>query len=526
MIKAVIADDEIKICKLIQALGDWDRLGISVAGTASNGIEALDLVNQEHPDILITDIRMPGCDGIQLIEKVSSSSPETHIVIVSGYAEFSYAQAAVRHGVEDYLLKPINKEQLNECLTKIRDKIVHEQEAEEELETTLKRAETNTEALRASFLSDCLIDPGRKFTEDELQEHYQISVSGGTYQFLCAKTDGAPDNENQKFIWERMISELTKEMKGICREQVYLVQNSYLYGFLAYSSREQEPVRKALKSSLNRVLSLRGVFGDTKVTLATGYYVRDISQLGDAFLSAREMIKERLAMGTGKVLEWKNPGKALFEKRLLEGYNRDVSSALEFWSEDAIVDANETLCGEITGTKEADGREIYDTIIGAGTIFMTQLHLPDQSRQIEVYNEKCSNCPTKAQLMDVFCLFTMDLMHSVAQWRENDDDRTVRMAKQYIQNHYSEQITLEEVSSHLGLTQAYFSTFFKKKTGIGFAKYLMTVRVDAAKVLLKEGNYSVAEICTMVGYNDQRNFNRVFQQVTGVKPAVYRKLYG
>ncbi len=78
----------------------------------------------------------------------------------------------------------------------------------------------------------------------------------------------------------------------------------------------------------------------------------------------------------------------------------------------------------------------------------------------------------------------------------------------------------------MGLTQAYFSTFFKKKTGIGFAKYLMTVRVDAAKVLLKEGNYSVAEICTMVGYNDQRNFNRVFQQVTGVKPAVYRKLYG
>ena len=526
MINAVIADDEERICRLITILGDWERYGIRVTGTASNGIEALRLVQEQQADILITDIRMPGCDGIQLIEQVRNISPRIHIVIVSGYAEFKYAQAAVKYGVEDYLLKPINKELLNECLAKITGKIHEEQDADTRLETSSKIIETNTGAVRAALITDCLIDPGRVFTGEELRDHYHIDISGGTFQFICAKLDGVSDQDKERFIWDRFVSVFSKELKETCTEQIYHSQGSYMYGLLVYSARKQETVRKSLRNSMNAMLGLSGAFIDNQISLATGYPIADVSRMNEAFASAVEMIKERIVTGTGKVIEWKASRKVLYEKRLLEGYNRDAAGAVEVWSEEALRKANEKLCGGITGSRDACGREITDTVIAAGKIFLTLIHLPDQAGQERIFVEKCSDCPSEEELLAWFNEYTMSLMHDINERRDDEDDRYVRLAKQYISNHYAEQISLEEVSSYLGLTQAYFSTFFKKKTGIGFAKYLMNVRIDAAKVLLKEDNRPVAEICTMVGYNDLRNFNRVFEQLTGVKPAVYRKLYG
>ena len=119
MLKVVIADDEARILSLIRLLPDWDALGIEVAGTAGNGLEALALIERERPDILITDIRMPGCQGLELIERARRIVPDIEIIIISGYAHFEYAQTAIKLGVGDYLLKPIKKDELTATLSKL-----------------------------------------------------------------------------------------------------------------------------------------------------------------------------------------------------------------------------------------------------------------------------------------------------------------------------------------------------------------------------------------------------------------------
>ena len=122
--------------------------------------------------------------------------------------------------------------------------------------------------------------------------------------------------------------------------------------------------------------------------------------------------------------------------------------------------------------------------------------------------------------------FMLTKVNQMIALREEDSVRPVRLAKQYIHNHYQEQITLEEVSDYVGLTPAYFSVMFKKETEIGFAKYLINERLEGAKDLLRESTLSVADICRKVGYNDPKHFTRLFEKNVGVKPAVYRKLYG
>lgn len=142
MIKVVIADDEVRICQLILALVDWEALGLKVVGTAHNGLEAIAMVRTLQPNILITDIRMPGCSGLELIDQVKRDDQSLEIVIISGYAHFEYAQQAIKYGVGDYLLKPISKTELTATLQKLAGRIcAQKKNAEDEAQQKKKDAE-------------------------------------------------------------------------------------------------------------------------------------------------------------------------------------------------------------------------------------------------------------------------------------------------------------------------------------------------------------------------------------------------
>lgn len=118
MIKVVVADDEVKVCQLICNLVDWSTFDMEIVAVAHNGEEALEMVRQHEPDLLVTDIRMPGCDGLEMIARAKQLREDLDFVIISGYRHFEYAQSAIKYGVSDYLLKPIQKEELCSTLEK------------------------------------------------------------------------------------------------------------------------------------------------------------------------------------------------------------------------------------------------------------------------------------------------------------------------------------------------------------------------------------------------------------------------
>ena len=157
MWKVIIADDEKLICRLVQALVDWNSLGMEIVGTAENGPEALEFVKNLKPDILITDIRMPGCDGLELIKQTRSLSPDMEIVIISGYAHFEYAQTAISYGVGNYLLKPIKQNELLETLTKIAKRLENRQNNLESMDSVHRNSLNDLKRLRERLLHDVLM---------------------------------------------------------------------------------------------------------------------------------------------------------------------------------------------------------------------------------------------------------------------------------------------------------------------------------------------------------------------------------
>ena len=139
MLRVVLADDENKVLLLLQKLIDWEQLGYEIVGTASDGLRALELVREKQPHLLITDVRMPGCSGIELIQRAKDLQPDLHFIIISGYRKFEYAQNALKYGVEDYLLKPLKQEELTGILLRLSDKLGKEAALEFQLKKSGER---------------------------------------------------------------------------------------------------------------------------------------------------------------------------------------------------------------------------------------------------------------------------------------------------------------------------------------------------------------------------------------------------
>lgn len=159
MWKAIIADDEKLICRLIETLIDWESLDMEIVGKAENGLEALRMVEELHPHLLITDIRMPGCDGLELIRQARELSPNIEIVIISGYAHFEYAKTAIAYGVGSYILKPVNQAELNKTLQKIALRL-EERGKRERTEEDRESGQSAPQRRREELLRDLLEGKG------------------------------------------------------------------------------------------------------------------------------------------------------------------------------------------------------------------------------------------------------------------------------------------------------------------------------------------------------------------------------
>lgn len=529
MIKVVIADDEKHIGRLIETLVPWEEMGMKPVGFAANGLEALELLKKENPDILITDIRMPGCNGLELIEQARTVCKQLQIVVISGYANFEYAQSALRVGVRDYLLKPINKEELCDTMRKLKAKI-EEERLEAELHADSRETQKkDVSKLRQLLVERLLDEQGTRIGAEILKEQYHFSVQPGFFVGFCLRTDVRKNEGHDPILdvyEERMTQIFDSCLSRCCYDWSYYRHHFSIYGIINFAEDRLDDVKKVLRDGLNQMNAQNYLFGDVVFTLGVGSYEQGPEHLWDSLQHAKRAAKERLLRGNGKVIEYEEKNPVLYERKLLDQYSREMNHVLEVLSVEELARANDWFSHAVMETKGLQGYELYDIVLEAGNLFIVRLNLQNKADMVKKFRMACDFCADAEQLFASLHQFEKDLLEERMESYEQDSTRPVRQAKQYIQNHFQEQISLEEVSELVGFSSAYFSVLFKKETGLGFAKYLMQVRMEQAKVLLRETNLPVAEICKKVGYNDLKYFTQTFEKIAGVKPSVFRKLYG
>ena len=307
MLKVMIADDEERICQLIEALIDCDALHMEVIGVAHNGLEACDLVKKLRPDILITDIRMPGYSGLELIENIKASEENLEIIIISGYAHFAYAQTAIKFGVGDYLLKPINKEELTGTLQKLGKRIRESRRRAEDHQRIQQKSEADIRLFRTNLLNRLTEEHIWEPSLEELREKYHLQVREGIFQGFMVKVDCEDEEKigraGMDIILDKVQSLLGNSLSSRCEEIVMGAKGSSCIGILNYESEKTEEVRKVFRDCLNQLEGEKGIFGPIMFTAALGSVEKDAGSLQESVRQAGFIIEDRLLRGTGKLLE-------------------------------------------------------------------------------------------------------------------------------------------------------------------------------------------------------------------------------
>lgn len=529
MIKVIIADDEERICQLTKALVDWESLGMEISGIAHNGLEAIELVKLHNPQILITDIRMPGCNGLDLIQNVKKLIPNLEIIIISGYAHFEYAQNAIKYGVGDYLLKPINKSELNSTLEKLKQKIEDRQEVQEKTKRLVEKNKKDVSRLQRTLVEQLMEQKEVELSYEILQNEYGLCFQPGLFQAFWIKVDEYMENlvkSGLTIVIDKIAGLLERTLRPKCLELLVGQGYASCVGVLNYERKDQEDIRRLMKDCLNQLLAQRDILGHVTFSMALGCAVKEPEQIRDSMQEAIIIIQERFVKGTGRILDRMPEPSAIHEQNYLEKYLRQIKHSIEVMSTDEADGIVEELQGAMERTRDVRGSEILELVYSCGILFLSQIEMQERTQAGADFRERCEQCSSREGLFKQLKELQRSHISKIRQKHENDTERPIRLAKQYIQNHFSEQITLEEVSEFVGLSTAYFSVQFKKAEGEGFARYLIRVRIDQAKIFLRETNCSVSEICRKVGYNDLKHFTHTFEKITGVKPSVYRKLYG
>ena len=528
MLRVLIADDEERICQLIMALGEWQRLGLEVVGTAQNGPDALELVHALKPDILITDIRMPGFDGLHVVQEAHKLTSELEVIVISGYAQFDYAQTAIRFGVGEYLLKPINRDALNHSLEKMVERCHARQRKETDIETLKVSRDDDRQLLRAKLIADLLAGRLEGADAEALDRVYHFSAMDDALQLLLLKMDFDPEHfgEASLAIVQEKVRDLFQPiLTAVCSDAVLDFADASMVCVMNYPPEKQEVLRSRLRNGLNQLVAEKGLFGAIEFSIALGPQCETPQELAASLNRTLNVLAERLTEGTGSLLEGEAGKSGLLEMDFQARYTVAATHAIDVMSQ-TEADVAAAVIEEAASVPGARGWELLALARMAGMMFVTRLSADHSEEILEAFHRRCAQCSTIPELLECLRSLQREQLLLAEQRLRDRDTQPIRNAKLYIRKNFAQPVTLEEVSAAIGFSVNYFSTLFKKETGEGFAKYLTRVRMDEARSLLRDTNQPVSEICKSVGYGDLKHFTHTFKAETGLTPGEYRKLYG
>ena len=537
MIRVIVADDEYKVCQLICQLINWDELDMELVGTASNGIEALEMIEREKPDLVLTDIRMPGYDGIEVLKRVRENNPDIEFIIISGYSHFEYAQSAIEYGVSNYILKPIDAEVLNATLQKVRKRYMERRNQEEADLVLQEQQAANAARLRDMLLND--LESG--FISDDMDainEKYYYNFEDGLFQTFLILADfkditylnESYANNVINLLYSKAVIFFEKQVIPLCYEGGVFLKNHQVKGIINYSAERKDEIRDSLISFIHSLSVELAIFEHMQYHLSTSLAFDTIEKLSKGFEQAERSMGQRLIYKDRISLDDVVEDRDFNSEELFKPFSVALSQSLDIQSKDRLIDAISSLKAEVLSYK-LNGYQILQVIKDAYRIFLLSslfqnlYDFPDREDREQSFNKKMLYCNTVEQLFSFLSENCQKDLTEAMAWLDKEKMRPIVQAKQYIREHYAEPIDLEEVSSHIGFSYSYFSTLFKIETGKTFLAYLTEIRIDEAKKLLRESRMTIEEISRTVGFNDYKRFSKAFKKATFISPKEYRKLY-
>lgn len=533
----MIVDDEVIFRANLKTMLNWNAYGYELCGEASNGLSAKEQLEQLHPDLVITDIRMPGVDGLSLISFMNEHYPDIPIIALSGYDDFEYARSCIKYGVMDYLLKhSVTKESLLAVLETARKKITH---GKEQQQTHLRMQEQlayGQQAIRQKFLLDLI--EGRIKKEAEIAkkiEQLELSLDTRDLVVVVAEIDGMSrwkekySSQEWTVRFEEMMEMVEKVMSSLGKSVVVHQPESRFT--ILFSMQNMHSVMRVYNHVGNCIQQVRTVlkrYCNVTACYSMSGKLQSIEQVPQAYAKAAQVLTNKLYRDFDMVLRDQAVPKTISapytfnmqdEQALLqllkaadrEGVLNYLHQIFENIRESHLDAARvQIIFAELFNLLNRFLRDYQMDITAVYPDFQQVMFQHFQHMTLNEMNEWLANGYCKALQLTV-------------QPAENQDCHEVtRQACSFIKRNFTDNISLNDIAEQIGVSSSYLSRIFKEDTGKGVVEYLNHVRVEYAKQLIAEGA-KLNELSKRVGFNSNTYFFTVFKQSTGKTPKQYKQ---
>ena len=503
MYKVMLVDDEKLITEGLKNLIDWEKLNLEVVATANNGEEALRKLKEEKVHIVITDINMPVMTGLDLIKEVKGKDNKTNFIILSGYDEFSYAKKAIEYGVDSYILKPIDEEELEKTLIKLLARI--EKSKKEKKDVLYK----NTKLLQ--FINGKINKEEILKIEDELN----IPLRGKSYTVSSIILN--KKNEDGRYI---NIDEIIEEYSGRTYELLHKFDGQTILINSWDSDIKNEDILKYFNFIKDKLIEK--IEGD--VFIAVGDVTKDIDLLKNSLNSSNKLKKYILTEGTNICLTSEDVTN-------IKDYKTNFSKEIERLNK-IIIEKDgsgakmflEGLIDDIALTP----KNIYDLSI---RVVMLIDKISDEFKVDKKYVkdslssnivELCSESTRDS--IKAFLASEIEELISVMYSTTKRYSPVVSQIVSNIEERYSEELSLKTLAYQYNINSSYLGRIFTKEVGMSFSDYLNKVKNTKAKELILETNMKINDIAKAIGYTDTSYFYRKFKKYYGICPSTLREM--
>lgn len=498
--KVLIVDDEVLIRQGIKHYVNWEEEGFTMIGEASNGEEALAIIEKENPHIVITDIVMPIMDGIELTKKVKEEYPEIEVIILSSFSDFDYVRSTFQSGVADYILKP--KLEGSELLKALKQALHRLPNFDLGLS---KQSLTTMEEWIRHLMA------GYEPVNQKQLEYESFPKS----HFCLMGIDPKLEQDTQK-MKKHILEQLPSILEGFIYYPILLEDCSFSY-IINMDKGEFSSLVTTIKEVARRSAQTIWLLGEPfeDMIQLQKHYEDGLKRLRDYqfyFPNRNFLMLKELPRLTEESSFELNHFIDVFKRRDFDKAFEDLNQYIEYMAQQYTVKEHEL--------KAIFGNIIFNiTILLEGMKFDMNEMQQDRYQYFAMINEADNVERVKGYLYS----FLEEVQDLISSQMNDQSQSNMPQLLSYIDQHYNEPISLADLAEHFHFNPSYLSTYFSQHYGIGFNEYLNQIRIEKAKSYLENKHVSISEISGYVGYSDHSYFCKVFKKMTGMSPSKYRK---
>ncbi len=529
MYKILIADDEGITVDALKFIIEKYYEGQCIVEAAKSGREVIMLAESFRPDIAFMDIHMPGINGIEAIKEIKKSQPGIQFIIISAYDKFSYAKTAIELGVLKYINKPFEQKQIVDVLQYAIDQLDVERKKKDEDLLIREKLENVIPIIQNGFIYDLLF---KEHFEEDIEVFKKLLGIEKDYGFIIVGVFGESQEGNHMTNASGASVYLQKNYNDL-RAQIEnyygdcIVSNNMANKIVIFIPYDDNTLDYTIRSeyvnkSLDLIQSINNRF-EIRVRIGLGgvYKINNMAESYKEALNSLIQSNRRVVHANDVSVNVE------YEKNYPIDMERDMFNAVK------RGDLNEsTRCARNfyewmlseSGGEEGDIRlKVIEFILWAERIAYESSGMNYIFKSRSNYLETLNRLDMNYELKDWFVECIRQAALNVADKKKDKSGNIISKAIKYIETNYTSDISLDGVSREVDVTPYYFSRLFKEETGVNFVEYVTNMRVEKAKELLKNTNYSVKEVCLEVGYSDPNYFSRTFKKHEGVTPSEYKE---